>query len=78
MFNRYSNKKNYGFTAPQSYFKPYEAEPDEPVPIQQKPPPRRYLPGERLLQKLNKAEKKKKPLDMKTIEASISEILDSL
>jgi hypothetical protein len=76
--HRYSNSKTYGFTAPQSYFKPYEAEPVEPVAIQQKPPPRRYLPGERLLQKLNKAEKKKKPLDMKTIEASISEILDSL
>jgi hypothetical protein len=77
--HRYNNSSKYGFTAVKSEFKCSEPdEPvyeEEPVAIQQKPT-RKYLPGERLLKKLSQQEEKKKPLDMKIIEKSISEILD--
>ena len=37
---------------------------------------RRYLPGEKLLKKLSRQEEKKKPLDLRMLERSISDILD--
>jgi hypothetical protein len=49
---------------------------DEP-PVVQKPK-NKYLPGQRLLKKLNQQDKKKKGIDMKTIESSISDILELL
>ena len=79
--HRYNNKANYGFTSVRSEFKSYEPEPVymEPMqPMEIQKPKNRYLPGERLLKKLNQQEQKKKPLNMKVIEQSISEILDSL
>ena len=79
--HRYSNNANYGFTAVRSVFKANEPKPmyDEPVlasPQQDTQRVRRYLPGERLLKKLNQQEEKKKPLNMAILEKSISEILD--
>jgi hypothetical protein len=80
--HRYNNNANYGFTSVRSAFKANEPEPmydeepiqEAPAPIKQ--PAKRYLPGERLLKKLSKQAEKKKPLNMKILEKSISEILD--
>jgi hypothetical protein len=83
--HKYANQKNYAFTSPSLNFKRYE--PPVEVPQQQTQAPQAqtqaqrvkfYLPGERLLKKLNKAEEKKKPLNMRIIEQSISDILDTL
>jgi hypothetical protein len=38
---------------------------------------KKYLPGERLLKQLGKKKAKVKPLDMKLLEKSISEVLSS-
>jgi hypothetical protein len=79
--HKYANQKNYAFTSPSLNFKRYE--PPVEVPQQQAPQAQAqrvkfYLPGERLLKKLNKAEERKKPLNMRIIEQSISDILDTL
>jgi hypothetical protein len=84
MFHSYNNNPNYGYLGVQSVFKPFKAPEVEyveettmqtPVVITKK----KYLPGERLLKKLNKQQQKKKPnICMDTIHQSISEILEDL
>ena len=92
MFHSYNNNPNYGYLGVQSVFKPFKAPEVEyaevaeinseriqfnqtPVVITKK----KYLPGERLLKKLNKQQQKKKPnICMDTIHQSISEIIEDL
>ena len=80
--HKYNNSTNYGMTSVKTSFRAYEPEPErQPEQMQLVAPqksPNRFLPGERLLKKLNKQNIKSKPLDMKMIEKSISEILDTL
>jgi hypothetical protein len=78
--HKYNNLSKYGMTAVKSSFQAYEPEqPQQPEQMQLVAPVKqnRFLPGERLLKKLNKPSKSK-PLDMKMIEKSISDILDTL
>jgi hypothetical protein len=76
--NRYSN--SYGRQKPKSIIREDKQETyidqDQEMPeyIQQ-PVVRKYLPGEKLLKKLN--EVKKKPLNLKILEKSLSEVLSS-
>ena len=86
MFHSYNNNPNYGCLGVQSIFKPFKAPEVEyhEVQSQTTPPPvvsakKKYLPGERLLKKLNKQQQKLKPnICMETIHQSISEIIDDL
>jgi hypothetical protein len=77
--HRYGNEKKYGCTKARSFIQAQpEPEPEyEPEPVQPRPEYRKsqYLPGERLLKTLNNV--KIKPLDLKTLEKSISEILST-
>ena len=77
--HKYGNK-NYSVTAVKAVFIPYEEEREIEIeaPDTSTTPTKKsckYLPGERLLKKINKEQKNKKPLNMKTIEKSISKIL---
>ena len=86
MFHSYNNNPNYGCLGVQSIFKPFKAPEVEyhEVVSQTTPAPvvsekKKYLPGERLLKKLNKQQQKLKPnICMETIHQSISEIIDDL
>ena len=88
MFHCYDNNPNYGCTHVQSVFKPHKEPEVQYVDEAQhvsipEIKAKKYLPGERLLKKLNKKQqeqKKKKNdnLNMDTIHQSISEILDDL
>jgi len=76
--NNYSNTP-YGFTAPRSTFRSHQPEPIQAEQTEEiKPKKKEYLPGERLLKKLDKVEKKKKALDMGVIHKSINDILRGL
>ena len=80
--HKYTNSKRYGMTSVKSEFRAYEPEPvSVPEPFSQaisRPKPNRFLPGEKLLKKLNTNKQKMKPLDLKMIEKSISDILDNI
>ena len=94
MFHSYNNNPNYGCLGVQSIFKPFKAPEVEYHEVQSQkhltlisqttPAPvvsakKKYLPGERLLKKLNKQQQKLKPnICMETIHQSISEIIDDL
>lgn len=84
----YNNNPNYGCTAVQSVFRPYKEPAVEYVEEKQDfapevPAKKKYLPGERLLKKLNKQQQKKNKkvennINMETIQQSISEIIQEL
>lgn len=56
---------------------PVYMEDEEMMPVPKAPKKKKYLPGEKLLRKINK-ERKKNTLDMSAIHESISSIIDEL
>lgn len=80
--NKVSNKDFSLFKVFSSFKKfetPVEEEDDDQEPeIKFEDKPRKYLPGQLLLKKIDKKRKIKTPLDMKILEASLSSILNKL